>query len=72
MLGGVKNLSVGICDGAPSIAHSSIEFIKLDAKSNRMLAMYFSIFRNQFKILNNTGALMLDPLCSKFARKYQH
>ena len=29
VLGGVKNLSVGICDGAPSTAHSSLKlFLK--------------------------------------------
>ena len=27
--GGVKNLSVGICDGAPSTARSSLYFCKL-------------------------------------------
>ena len=29
LLGGVKNFSVGICDGAPSTAYSSLEFLSL-------------------------------------------
>ena len=31
--GGVKNFSVGICDGAPSTAHSSYPFKRLKLKT---------------------------------------
>ena len=32
--GGVKNFSVGICDGAPSTAHSSIALQRLQKYNN--------------------------------------
>ena len=34
--GGVKNFSVGICDGASSTAHSSVLFMLLSAMSSQL------------------------------------
>ena len=62
--GGVKNFSVGICDGAPSTARSSVLLNLLNdfGRSNKIrgLPSILSLFRNEFSKFNNTRARNLD------------
>ena len=46
--GGVKNFSMGICDGAPSTAHSSYPFKRLKLKT---LASYGVMKQDNVKTL---------------------
>ena len=62
MLGGVKNFSVGICDGAPSTAHSSY-YLGLFWKS---LALMTGCILYQLKVLSvKLGGVMSQNLDSK-------